>query len=487
MNSVALPAAGAGAQILSAEADLVRRAARGDADAFGELYRRHSAPAWRLAQAVSPDRDSALNAFRDGFVRALRSNRPVRRAGGAFRPHVLSAIYRAAADQAYDRASGPSSVRRPKGGPDAALADAAFRSLPERWRAAVWLNKVESFDSERLAAVLGVSAGVADQLLARGLKGLAGRYEQARREMPTHLGDVLRQLVIPVPADLADATTARWAATRADHLSSIGPISSWLDEHAARPLSVMAGALVGLGLIGLGVIPGGNSVHSQLGASGTGSVIGAEPVGACVGAGCPPGTTANHHLTASGTAGANAFTQAFNNAFGLGGTGFAAGGSGSNGSGSGSGTGPGGGTGNGGNNGGGSKPPANGSSPIALPGLGTLTFSGSTLSASLLNGTVSATAGTCGAQATAGTTSEGAGCNGSSQNASTSPSGTISSVTSTATKTLTTTTGSATSVVKAVTGTVTNTVGSTTKASSSTSSTTSTTIKNATGGLLSGL
>ena len=137
MNSVALPAVAASSapaiSVVSAEADLVRQAARGDSAAFEELYRRHSEPAWRLAQAVSPDRDSAISAFREGFVRAVRSSRAIRRSGGTFRPHVLSVVYKLAADQAYDRTSGPAVARRqPQSGPDAALADAAFRSLPER-------------------------------------------------------------------------------------------------------------------------------------------------------------------------------------------------------------------------------------------------------------------------------------------------------------------------------------------------------------------
>ncbi|HMC39543.1 MAG TPA: sigma-70 family RNA polymerase sigma factor, partial [Acidimicrobiales bacterium] len=226
MNSVALPAS-ASTNVLSVEADLVRQAARGDAESFGELFRRHSAPAWRLAQAVTADRDAAISAFRDGFARAVKAGRFSRKADTAFRPWVLASVYRSAIDQAYDRSAAPAPTRRAAGSPDAALADAAFRSLPERWRAAVWLSEVENLDSDRIAAVLGVSASVAEQLVARGRRGLAGRFGQAHHEMPEHVGEVLRAVALAVPANLADATSARWAASGTDHLPLLAPVTAW--------------------------------------------------------------------------------------------------------------------------------------------------------------------------------------------------------------------------------------------------------------------
>src|SRR5579875_741040 len=129
MNTAALPAS-APATALEAESQLVRSAARGDTGAFGELFQRHREPAWRLAQAVAPDRPAASAAFRDGFVQALRSHRSSRRApgaAGAFRTEVLAAVYKAAVTHSYDRSAPLPSVRRPPSDPDLALADAAFR------------------------------------------------------------------------------------------------------------------------------------------------------------------------------------------------------------------------------------------------------------------------------------------------------------------------------------------------------------------------
>jgi DNA-directed RNA polymerase specialized sigma24 family protein len=356
MNSVALPASAttsASSHALGAEADLVRQAGRGDAESFGELYRRHSAPAWRLAQAVTEDSDSAVSAFKDGFV---RGGRTARRAGTAFRPHVLSTVYRTAIDQSSDRAAGPARARRAASGdPDAALADAAFRSLPERWRAAVWLRDVENFDSDRIAAVLGVSATVAEQLISRGRRGLAGRFAQAHRDVPEHVGDVLRPLVLAVPASLPELTSARWSSAGTDHLPIFAPITGWLENRALRPMSVAVGALVGLGLIGLGVVPGGSTVRGQLGAVGNGNLSGAVPVRTCMGLACPgaPGASqaGSFQALSLGSLGSGGFTNSGAGSAGGTGSTFGANSGGTNGGGA---------SGGGLNGGGGATNPASG-------------------------------------------------------------------------------------------------------------------------------
>src|SRR5579872_3900228 len=148
MNSVALPASATG-PALGAEADLIRQAARGDGEAFEELYRRHGQVAWRFAQSVATDRDAAVQAVAEGFGRALRGlRRHSRMDSEGFRPFVLAAVYRAAVDNlhAHGAPAPMAPTGRAAGGAkgrtrdaDAAFVEAAFRSLPERWRAAIWL------------------------------------------------------------------------------------------------------------------------------------------------------------------------------------------------------------------------------------------------------------------------------------------------------------------------------------------------------------
>lgn len=449
MNSVA-PSTVAGRPAPLAEADLVRAAARGDSASFSEIYNRHRGPAWRLAQALTSDTEAARAVFCDGFVRAVRSGRG-RRPTGSFGLQVLAAVYRAAADEAFSRPPSAPRPRRSASG-QAALAEAAFRSLPERWRAGIWLSDVEGMDDEQMAAVLGVSAGVAHQLLVRGRRGLAGRFAQAHAEMPDPVGPVLAQTAPPPPADLAAACTARWCAAGPERSSGLEPLTSWLDEHGARPLSVATGALIGLGLIGFGVVGGGGPVRAQLGAAGTGSVTGAVPVAACVGPNC----------AAAGGASANpagTFTAAFDRVLGFGGgTATAAAattaatvgatapvtstGPGSTGTEPGSGTGPGNatvpGTGS-------TIPPAGSTATVTLPlDLGTVTLSGGSVSTSVGGGSASASAGSCGVAVSAGSATVST-CSGGTSSGS----GAVSSVANSVSSTVKAVGGS---VVKTVTG-----------------------------------
>jgi len=268
MNSVALPTS-ATTPTLSAEGELIRQAARGEAEPFAELFRRHGQMAWRLAQAVAVDRDAAVAAVGNGFARSLRgARRHQAESDTGFRPLLLSAVYRSAMDYARAQASaggGPrvgleapgakagKAGRSKSKSADAVLAEAAFRSLPERWRAAVWLSEVESLTIDRVAPILGVSAAVATQLEARGRRALAGRFSQAHRALPTHLGPVLRSAGLAMPAALADEVTLRWKAASSD-TARFASVTGWLGERAVRPLWVSVGGLLGLGLIGLGLV-----------------------------------------------------------------------------------------------------------------------------------------------------------------------------------------------------------------------------------------
>ncbi len=272
MNAVALPAS-APVAALRAEPDLIRRAAGGDAESFGELYRRHNQAAWRLAQATAGNNDDAVKAVGDGFASALRPRRGLRRAGGpesGFRALLLGAVYQAATGHGHVDTPALLDVPAPSRtegseakAEEAALFEAAFRSLPERWRGAVWLSEVEGLDAESIAAILGVSVPIATQLTSRGRRGLTGRFAQARRQAPEHLGPALRPMADLVPANLAAAVEARWLDR--DHGVDFGAVGPWLSERAVRPLWAAVGGLTGLGLIGLGIVGPGAVVSSASG------------------------------------------------------------------------------------------------------------------------------------------------------------------------------------------------------------------------------
>lgn len=51
---------------------LMRRHVEGDAEAFGEIYRRHRDRMWAVAVGVCGDREIAAEAVQEGFVSAFR-------------------------------------------------------------------------------------------------------------------------------------------------------------------------------------------------------------------------------------------------------------------------------------------------------------------------------------------------------------------------------------------------------------------------------
>lgn len=280
MSSVALPAVGSGPAVRS-EADLWSAAARSDRDAFNELYLRHSQTSWHLAMAVSPDPAQAQEAVADGFAQVLRGVRRRRStADQPFRPALLAAIYRSALDRsrqapaptAHPEAS--ADTRDPADAPTATLA--AFRSLPERWRAALWLAEVEHVSVPALSAVLAVSDPVATQLADRGRQGLLARLAQAGVPVPDHLDEVLRPLATGLPEELGAVSAKRWkSSVAADAAGRLTPATDWLAERAPRPLWIACGGLVALSVVGLGVL----TVSSPPTPTGPAAAISAPPIG----------------------------------------------------------------------------------------------------------------------------------------------------------------------------------------------------------------
>ncbi|MCA1673155.1 MAG: sigma-70 family RNA polymerase sigma factor, partial [Actinobacteria bacterium] len=73
------------------DAELAVEASAGRSVAFEELYRRHAPAAWRVAQAVTGNREDACDAVADAFVRVFQAL-----SGGrlddasAFRPYLLA-------------------------------------------------------------------------------------------------------------------------------------------------------------------------------------------------------------------------------------------------------------------------------------------------------------------------------------------------------------------------------------------------------------
>ena len=79
------------------DARLVKRAARGDRDAFAELVARHRDRVWAIALRLCRDRDDAEDVLQETFLAAWRS---LDRFGG--RSEVTTWLYRIAVNKSYD-------------------------------------------------------------------------------------------------------------------------------------------------------------------------------------------------------------------------------------------------------------------------------------------------------------------------------------------------------------------------------------------------
>ncbi|MGE0596114.1 MAG: RNA polymerase sigma factor [Hyphomonadaceae bacterium] len=167
------------------DADLIRRAAVGDARAAEQIVRRHADRLHRLARRMLSDAAEAEDVAQDVFLRVWREA-PAWRPGEA---KLQTWMYRVALNLCYDR------LRRRRETPDAeagaGLADpappaedawfarqravrvhAALAQLPERQRAAIALCHFEETSNVDAAAALEISVEALESLLSRGRRTL---------------------------------------------------------------------------------------------------------------------------------------------------------------------------------------------------------------------------------------------------------------------------------------------------------------------------
>lgn len=89
---------------VATDAELCRRARRGQQPAFEELRRRHVQPAWRLAQTLIADGDDADRAAREAFIRAIRAGGRSEVAAEPFQTRLLASVYRHAVEDRHPTA-----------------------------------------------------------------------------------------------------------------------------------------------------------------------------------------------------------------------------------------------------------------------------------------------------------------------------------------------------------------------------------------------
>ncbi|HEY1619076.1 MAG TPA: hypothetical protein VGG25_15755 [Streptosporangiaceae bacterium] len=200
------------------DAELLNQIRSGGPDCYSVLRARHGAAAACLADRLGLGPEQAAGSVDTAFALVLDA---IKRGGGptdAFRPYLLTAVRRAAvgASVPADEQQLPD-PGQPLDGPPAAgglgvpLA-AAYLSLPERWRAALWHADIERAAPPDIAPVLGLAAAEVTELTANARAGLRHAYLQHQaggsgRE-PAGLSDTgaaLRTVVAPMVLGTATA------------------------------------------------------------------------------------------------------------------------------------------------------------------------------------------------------------------------------------------------------------------------------------------
>jgi RNA polymerase sigma-70 factor (ECF subfamily) len=189
---------------VDADLPLVRAAAAGDTEAFGELVRRYQAQVVNLARALAVRAD-AEDLAQETFVRAFRGIRRFR-AESTFKTWLYRVALNVVRSHAAERGRwawlwGSSLDARPRDVPAATAPgpgieerlvrrdaiDRALAALPLNLRTAVVLRDVQGFDYKEIAMLLGVPIGTVESRIFRArqrlkplLAGLLGGAAEAR-------------------------------------------------------------------------------------------------------------------------------------------------------------------------------------------------------------------------------------------------------------------------------------------------------------------
>jgi len=170
------------------DVDLVRRAQRGDDEAFLALVRRHQAAALRLAGRFLPQREDAEDVVQEAIVAAYRQLPRFRGEAtfatwlGRIAVHLALRVNRRRHSAAR---RGPADSTRYSAEPDAAERLAvreAVAELPERLRVPVVLRFYEGLSGQEIARLIGCRESTVWTRLYNGLRKL--REGLTRGELP---------------------------------------------------------------------------------------------------------------------------------------------------------------------------------------------------------------------------------------------------------------------------------------------------------------
>ncbi|HVM41746.1 MAG TPA: sigma-70 family RNA polymerase sigma factor, partial [Acidimicrobiia bacterium] len=241
------------------EALLLEAVREGHTEAFLALYDRHRDLAWRIARSISVDDRDAEDAVSEAFARVLAAipNREI----GSFRSYLAVTVRHAAIDLLRSRerpvadwlepvstAPGPDEISL--AADDDHFVTAAFRSLDERHRVALWLAEVECFTTAEVGSVVGTSPNGAAALVQRARHRLREAFlrEHLRTPRDPECADTISRLAAYVRGTSSrrsvhkvDAHLAACAECR-DRRAELGDVNRSLRAVIpVAPVSLLAG------------------------------------------------------------------------------------------------------------------------------------------------------------------------------------------------------------------------------------------------------
>lgn len=172
------------------DAELIDSTRAGDAEAYGELYRRHYHAGRAAAQALTRNRCDADDLISEAFARVLRASRSGGGPDVSFRPYLVAAVRNVFYDRVRCNRELPSDdvfdemnlllATAVNDHEHDASVTAALALLPKRWQRVLWHTEVEGRSAAEIAPLLGLAPNAVAALAYRAREGLRRAYQRTQ-------------------------------------------------------------------------------------------------------------------------------------------------------------------------------------------------------------------------------------------------------------------------------------------------------------------
>lgn len=169
--------------MLESEAELLRKAGRGDDEAFGRLIQPCMDPAYRLALRILGNAQDAEDAVQDALYKAWKAL-PRFRGEAKFSTWLYRILWRTCMDRTRSRAPAPAEIEpvspsqefdpeaRFEAAEERRAVEAALRRLPLPYQAVITLFYLEDLPLKEVAAILELPVGTVKTHLHRARRSL---------------------------------------------------------------------------------------------------------------------------------------------------------------------------------------------------------------------------------------------------------------------------------------------------------------------------